>query len=211
MKEIFVFGDSVVYGIWDEQGGWVSRLRRFLDKSSKRKRPEYLIYALGRSGGRTDELLKRFEFEFTHITWKNRETTIVFQVGINDVAFTNSKNDFRIPFQEFSKNIQKLIDVARKFTPKIIFIGLMPVDESKTNPIPWDKDLFYKNKYILDFDKAIKKVCKKNNVYLVEVFNEFFENENYKNLLEDGLHPNSKGHEKIFKIVKDFLIKEKII
>ena len=29
--------------------------------------------------------------------------------------------------------------------------------------------------------------------------------------LEDGLHPNSAGHEKMFQRVKDFLIKNKII
>jgi len=30
-------------------------------------------------------------------------------------------------------------------------------------------------------------------------------------LLEDGLHPNSEGHKKIFESVKEFLIKNKII
>ncbi|MEA1963419.1 MAG: hypothetical protein U9M94_04270 [Patescibacteria group bacterium] len=29
--------------------------------------------------------------------------------------------------------------------------------------------------------------------------------------LEDGLHPNSDGHEKMFKRVRDFLIENKII
>ena len=28
---------------------------------------------------------------------------------------------------------------------------------------------------------------------------------------EDGLHPNAKGHKKIFEVVKDFLIQQKII
>ena len=33
----------------------------------------------------------------------------------------------------------------------------------------------------------------------------------YKSLLEDGAHPNTKGHEEMFVIVKEFLEKKKII
>jgi len=33
----------------------------------------------------------------------------------------------------------------------------------------------------------------------------------YKGLLEDGLHPNSTGHKKIYEIVKGFLVENRII
>lgn len=36
-------------------------------------------------------------------------------------------------------------------------------------------------------------------------------NLNYFELLEDELHFNTKGHQKIFEIVKDFLVENKII
>jgi len=41
---------------------------------------------------------------------------------------------------------------------------------------------------------------------VVKVYNKFT-----KNMLMDGLHPNSKGHQKIFEIVRDYLKKEKLI
>jgi len=28
MVNILVFGDSITYGAWDEEGGWVQRLRK---------------------------------------------------------------------------------------------------------------------------------------------------------------------------------------
>ena len=42
------------------------------------------------------------------------------------------------------------------------------------------------------------------------ILNDFLDKD-YKRLLEDGAHPNSEGHEKIFETVKDFLIQNKIV
>ncbi len=77
-------------------------------------------------------------------------------------------------------------------------------------PIPWDKDKSYKNENIEKYNGIIKSICKDKNIYFIEIFEKWVVS-NYKNLLEDGLHPNSDGHQKIFDIVKDFIIKNKII
>lgn len=47
-------------------------------------------------------------------------------------------------------------------------------------------------------------------VPFTNIFEEF-ERQYYKKLLFDGIHSNSKGHQKIFEIVKDYLIKNKMI
>ncbi len=30
--KILIFGDSIAHGVWDREGGWAQRLRRFLDE-----------------------------------------------------------------------------------------------------------------------------------------------------------------------------------
>lgn len=206
-----IFGDSITYGAWDKEGGWVSRLRKFLDeKNLSHSDFYYLIYNLGASGNYSEDLLKRFEFETKQRIKENEETIFIFAIGVNDSQILHSKQRNRIPIEKSGKNIQKLINLARKFSSKIIFVGLTPADESKTTPILWDTDIFYKNEFIQKYDKAVKSICKENKVYFIEVFYKFKEI-NYKNLLEDGLHPNSRGHKKIFEIVKKFLIENKIL
>ena len=74
----------------------------------------------------------------------------------------------------------------------------------------WDKDKSYKNEYIQKYNDAIKQICAKNKIYFIEIFEDWIKMD-YKRLLEDGLHPNSEGHQKIFETVKDFLITNKII
>ena len=211
MTQILVFGDSITYGAWDKEGGWVQRLRKFLDEKNLTDPDFYcLVYNLGVSGNNSKDLLERFEFETKQRLEENEETIIIFAVGINDSQFVHSENKNRISLENFKKNLQELINLAKNFSSKIVFLGLTPVDETKTTPIPWNTDKSYKNEYILKYNEIIKTVCEENKIYFVELFEKLKEI-NYQKLLDDGLHPNSEGHKKIFEIIKDFLIKNKII
>lgn len=211
MSQILVFGDSITYGAWDKEGGWVQRLRRFLDEKTLTE-PDfyYLTYNLGISGDTTDDLLKRFEFETKQRMKEKEKMVIIFSIGGNDAIFIDNKNQYQISQERFRKNIKKLINLAKEYASKILFIGLLPADESKTIPIPWAPDYSYKNEHIIQYDKIIKSICQENEILFIDIFNKFI-NLDYKNLLEDGQHPNSVGHQKIFEIVKDFLIEIKYI
>jgi len=208
---ILIFGDSITYGAWDKEGGWVQRLRKFLDEKTLTEPDFYcLVYNLGVSGDTTDDLLGRFEFETEQRIKEKEEMVFIFAIGINDSQFVHSKNSLRVRPEKFKNNIQALINTAKQFSLKIIFVGLTPVDESRTTPIPWNTDKSYKNEYIRQYNDIIKTVCKANSFLFIEIF-EPLNKLDYKNLLEDGLHPNSSGHQKIFEIVKEFLNINKII
>ncbi len=144
MVRILIFGDSIAYGACDKEGGWVQRLRKFFDENYE----DYLIYNLSISGDTTEELIKRFEFEAKQRLKEKDETIIIFAIGINDSQFVHSKNKNRIALEKFKENLRKLIQLAKKFSSKIIFVGLTPVDETKTTPIIWDINKLYKNEYI---------------------------------------------------------------
>ncbi len=211
MVQILVFGDSIAYGIWDKKGGWVQRLREFLDeKTLSDSELKHIIYNLAVSGATTEDLLERFKFEMKQRIGEE-ETISIFAIGINDSQFLHNKRRFRILPEESRENLQRLIDLAKKFSSKIVFVGITPVDESKTTSIPWNTNKSYKNDYIKKYNEIIKSVCEKNKVCFIEIFGDWITLD-YKNLLKDGLHPNSDGHKKIFETVKSFfLIKSKII
>jgi len=160
----FIFGDSITYGAWDKDGGWASRLRKFVDKKNISDPNFYcLVYNLGISGDTTTDVLERFEFEL-----KMRlqdELAVVFAIGINDSAFLNETQTNYVPLEQFKTNLQSLIVLARKFTSKIIFVGLSPVDEAKTTPVIWDASKSYKNEYIQQYDAAIKHLAQQLALY----------------------------------------------
>lgn len=52
----------------------------------------------------------------------------------------------------------------------------------------------------------MRGVCEKNSIPYCDIFS-VLKNED----LEDGLHPNAAGHEKLFAVIRDFLEKNKWI
>jgi len=170
--------------------------------------PYWEVYNLGIDGDYSESLLERLEFETKQrIIEGEGEIIIIFAIGLNDSQIGR----IGINTGLFKCNIEKLYKIASKYSSKIIFIGLSPVDEPKTNPMPWDdENMFYTNERIEKYNNILKSVCEEKQVYFIDMFDEFSKID-YKKLLEDGLHPNSEGHQKMFEIVKDFLVKYKIL
>jgi lysophospholipase L1-like esterase len=139
------------------------------------------IYNLGVCGDTTDYLLERFKVECE----AREPTKIVFAIGIND-----SSSDSGINIKKFENNLNELVKQAKEFTKDIVFIGLTRVDESKTQGD-------YMNDKISEYDSVLKKVAGESYVELFDLLEDAD--------LEDGLHPNTKGHEKIFKRIQDSL------
>lgn len=201
--QILVFGESTVWGAWDERGGWVQRLREFVEEKHGRD-PEtcHLVYNLGVSGNTSTRLLERFEAE-TKWRFEDEESTdpaFIFQFGVNDAGFA-------IPESVFEANAQKLITLAKRYRNRILFVGLHPVDESKTLPVHWDTNSYYRNNDLKRNNIVLKEVCAKNDVPFVDPFDKFTDND----ISEDGVHLNSKGHQKIFEAVRDALEKQKLV
>jgi lysophospholipase L1-like esterase len=209
MARILVFGDSIVWGADDlEFGGWVNRFKIWFKGTGKFNE----VFNLGNPGEDSNQLLKRIENE-CKIRLKPEHRTanvVIIQIGMNDSQYLFDKKIFRTSLKKFQINIQELIKISKKFVSKVIFVGLSPVEEVKVTPIPWAKNEFCKNEYVQKYNEIIKSVCRENNIYFVEIFDEWIKSD-YKELLDDGLHPNSEGHKKIFETVKDFLIQNKII
>ncbi|TRZ65031.1 MAG: SGNH/GDSL hydrolase family protein, partial [Spirochaetia bacterium] len=114
---ILVFGTSITYGVWDIEGGWVQRLRKFLDYKNILEEGYFLVYNLGISGDNTGNLLERFELE-TKFRLKDEDGEIVFifSVGTNDSQFVRSKNSLRVSPEKFKDNLQSLINSAKQFS-----------------------------------------------------------------------------------------------
>lgn len=206
MKEgnILVFGDSISWGANDTtQGGWVGMLNSFV---SEKTNFETLVYNLGVSGDDSNDLLKRFVPECE----ARKPNVIIIAIGGNDSSYINEESNLNTPPEKFKENIQMLIELAKGFTENVIFVGILPSDESKTTPIPWDPSIYYTNKLATQNNQIIKELCAENNIPFIDLFEEWTKLD-YKPLLDDGCHPTTEGHRKIFETVKNFLLERKLI
>lgn len=163
---IFAFGDSSTWGAFDlEKGGWAERLKNYFFQ----KREDTFVYNLGIESNTTKDLLKRFENELRARIYSEDSSDydygsmIIFEIGQNDSLYNKDFGKAWVKLEEFEKNVYELIDKAKKYTDKIIFLELPEVDESKT--IPWEENGdSYSNENILRYNEKIKGICKKEKV-----------------------------------------------
>ena len=205
MNTICIFGDSIAYGAWDlEKGGWPNRLRNYFESQDQ----EIWLYNLSISGNTSEHLLSRFKNEAKARTAESPIDLIIFSVGINDSMYLNFKDNTRVSLDKFKKNLKTLLEQSKEFTEKVIFIGLTKVDELKTAPTIWSKDEYFTNDNISEYNKAIESFCGENKVFFIKMIDLLDKDDLDK---KDGLHPNPQGHNKVFKRVKDFLIKNQLL
>lgn len=194
--DVFIFGDSITYGVGDdEKCGWVNRFRLSLEKDKQR---DYNVFNLGISGDVTEGVKNRFDFEFNTRKDEENDKIIIFAIGVNDTQDING--NYRVTLEQFKDNILYLISNARKYVDNIVFIGLSKVDETKVVPLSWNKEKSYFNKKVIEFDNKLEEICGENNVRYLKMYDLLSVND-----LLDGIHPNSIGHQKICDKVLDFL------
>lgn len=212
MANILVFGTSTTYGAWDSEGGWVQRLRRFIDQKIIESNYEidYLIYNLGVSGNKTTNILERFETETkARLDKYGGENIILFHVGINDCIYNERLNAPEISPEDFEKNLVSLIKLSKKYSSKIVIIGSMPVDK-RVDPMPWAPGRSYRNEFVSLYNEIMEKVGKEEDVEFLEIYKEFIKKD-FSSLLSDGVHMNDEGHKLLYEKIKDFLLQKNII
>lgn len=195
---VLIFGDSIAQGFWDIEGGWVARLRKTYDERAV-DTDDYdqpAIFNLGVSGNSSDDVLARFKNEVK--ARATEELALVIAIGVND-ARTEAGVDYS-DINRYKQNLSEILKAAQQHSSKILFVGLTPCVEERSNPVSWG-DTGYTNSRIKEFDDTLSQFCREKQVELVEVYEPFVKAEAETELLPDGLHPNEEGHQLIADLV----------
>jgi lysophospholipase L1-like esterase len=197
-KKIVVFGASTVYGKVDpEGGGFASRFRRW----HEHKHPSNLVYALGIPGDTLPSMLERFNAEVKF----RRPDLILLSVGLNDIHREGARTaSSATPLPRYGKAIEELLTSAKKLAPTF-WIGQFPIDERRTAPLH-GSSWFYLASDAEAYIKDGERICRNLSVPYLSVW-DAWKTQNLETLLHtDGLHCNSHGHQKLFEMVRDFIV-----
>ena len=202
LDKIFVFGDSIAYGKWDREGGWVARVRRYIDeKYNLASENNFQVYNLGVPGELAIELPERVKSELAiRLVDSEDEVLVIFATGIKDSCPNNWRKGKQTPERDFKKALERLIKLSTDFNCEAVFIGLTPVNPQKS------KGLLLSNDEVRKYDGFISEICKKSKVEKLELFDNLLAL-GFKDLLVDAAHPNSEGHkilgEKVIKFLSE--------
>lgn len=207
MANILIFGDSITQGYWDKKGGWADRIRRKVYKKCLLKNLEeyHEVYNLGRAGDTSADLLLRIENEIKARLWDDPQNIIVIAIGTNDSILVNGKP--KINENDFEKNITKIIDICQKYTKKIHFISLLPINEELVNPMSWSPKESYTLKSIQKYNLLLEKIVNTYQCHFIDVYTPFSLIP-FSKWLEDGVHPNTYGHNLLYKKIYETLSKK---
>jgi len=199
MKHIICFGDSITRGENDnEKGGWTDRLKAYCMKLFlKNRKNEICVFNMGIGGETTEGLVKRFENEFNTRLLKDGNNVVTLAYGANDIASLNGKNT--VSLEKFRDNLNLCIDHALKHNATVYLINILPVLENDNNTKKRSP------KDILRYNDILLSIAQKRNIHFIDIHSKF--NFDKQDLLTyDGVHPNAKGHEKIFNTVKEVIL-----
>lgn len=199
---VLIFGDSITQGFYDENGGWATRLvNQHLEQEVAGKSNTPTLFNLGISGDTTQDLLNRFEAESSARIEKSSDNALIIAIGINDTIYRGNDVDCRP--EEYRQKLSNLVDMARTYTNKLLFVSLFPVIDELLQPFPWSSSgKCYSTERMKLFNDTLIAFCKDNDLRLVDVWSEYEKHSDLKSLFFDGIHPNSKGHKLIADLVK---------
>ena len=210
MDNIIIFGHSVSQGFWDEKGGWVQRLRSFLDKRALKTQDEekvFYTFNASISGDTTEDILERLEEEYRRRGGEEYEELLLIQIGTNDAIIEDGES--RVSKKDFSDNMGKITELGKKLSDHLIIVGDFPVNP-EMEEIPYAPQKILRNSDVREYDEEKKKICREKDVDFIDLF-ELMDSRKNMEYLEEGVHPNSKGHKLVYEKVKEVLQNEKMI
>lgn len=194
---LFIFGDSITHGYWDEAGGWADRIKRamFIKDISNKFASYDAVYNLGIDGNTTQQVIERFDREVAARTYPGADYAVLFAIGTNDTIQAEDGETY-LSTEEYTAQLKLLTQKAHRITDSIAYVTLAPVDENLTNPLPASTTgKCYTNERIKLFNEALTKFCSESNTSCIDVFSDLSAR---NDVLADGLHPNTNGHELIY-------------
>ena len=198
---VLVFGDSITYGAWDTQAGWVERLKREAHKQTIRTEgsQKLQIINLGIGGDSSTKILKRIKSEIDARYSAIWEFVFVITFGANDERTVNGV--IETPIDVFEENIRQIINIAKKHSTKVMFLGIPPIGL----PIVAFKGQEYSDERVRTYEERLAIVVKAAHLPFVPIRPNFEAKGLDKLYTYDYIHPNDEGHRLITDTVRPHL------
>lgn len=205
MVSIVCIGDSIVEGEGDEVGlgGWAGRLHNHLLKGSEVG--ENRVYNLGVGMETSLDLLHRF---FSEVLYRNPDI-IIFQGAHGDsrsILNNAGELEYEIGKGARMRVYHRLFDYLQRSGKKILILGLNPISSDPQ----FIKMLPHRKKHVELYNKGLRHLCKEYGLPFLDP-RDIFEDIDLALVYADGLHPNSKGYEIMYKAVLQELHKLKYL
>jgi lysophospholipase L1-like esterase len=211
--QIICLGSSSLYGVGGAHGSWADLLKRDLHKQQYEEGGAgqvHEVYSLGVPGFTIEKFLERAEADLVWIRKPSRRLITVIQLGGNNTMAVDEPENYVTSPEEFKELVRKILEVTKKYSDEVLWVGMNLMDESKVMPIVKDleknRKVYFPNKRKIAFDRIAREVCaehKIKHITLIEKQQKLDWVAKYQ--YEDGIHPNDDGYRWMYEQIKPFI------
>ncbi len=218
MKQILIFGDSVMRGVYySEEAG---RHKLYKDRFAKLKDSGYEVTncsIMGATVKTGEDIIKK------RLTTRVSDTTVIFEYGGNDCDYrwneiSEAPKEEHLPNTPISSYVpvyKKLIAYAREAGAKVCVCNLVPLDSEKymnwisrnlsyDNILSWLGDSSTLYRWQEYYSHTAEKIAAETECPIIDIRRPFLISHNYGELLsDDGIHPSIKGHALIDELITE--------
>lgn len=158
------------------------------------------VYNRGNSGDRICDLYGRWVEECLNL----KPTILSILIGINDIIFNWEHKSGSDP-ERYEKIYRYLLDEVKEKNPHTLIVIMEPFFGKKEEP---ELDAFFKER-IGGYQAAAKKIAEEYGAVFVplqDLFNEYAQKTDVFNVLWDGVHPTTCGHQLIARRWKECVV-----
>jgi lysophospholipase L1-like esterase len=205
---VLVFGDSISYGAWDTEAGWVERLKReaHIKTVLSEGKEKVQIINLGIGGDTSTKILKRISSEIEARHSNSWPFVFLIMIGTNDERSVGGEVETSV--EQFENNIRDIIKIAKQYSNKIAFLGIPPLGK----PVIAFKGQEYSDERVKVYEQKVQAIAYEADL-IFEPVRPAFEQAGLDGLFAyDFLHPNDKGHALIAEkaeLILDKFLKDK--
>ena len=158
------------------------------------------VYNRGNSGDRICDLYGRWVEECLNL----KPTILSILIGINDIIFNWEHKSGSDP-ERYEKIYRYLLDEVKEKNPHTLIVIMEPFFGKKEEP---ELDAFFKER-IGGYQAAAKKIAEEYGAVFVplqDLFTEYAQKTDVFNVLWDGVHPTTCGHQLIARRWKECVV-----
>lgn len=204
MASIICFGDSITRGESDAvYGGWADRIKTcFIKQFLETAKDRISVFNMGISGETTDGLMQRFPHEFVTRLADDKQNTVLFGYGANDLACQDGQ--YLVGLDTYVDNVSHCIEFALEKGAAVVLINVTPI-AAHLDGVANVNNRIRDDVTIRRYNQALLALSVKYRVELIDVYTPFNERKEAY-LTADGLHPNSAGHELLYEVISRYLL-----
>ncbi|GAB1599931.1 Hypothetical predicted protein [Argonauta hians] len=194
----FLFGDSITQYAFGYDGCWAALVADNLQRKCD-------IINRGFSGYNTRWCKKILPSVLSKTELKDAVFVTIF-LGANDCGDVNINPLQHVPVHEYKTNLVEMVHILQESglsADQVILIGPPAVDEEA-----YTQDCQRKGRVCSNFNKntisyavACKEAAEETGTHCIDLYTEMTKHNNWKEMLNDGLHLSNKGSSFLFSLL----------